>query len=63
METWAGALIAFLAAAASVAAWFVERARKKQGDLDEIEKERLDTDDPSIGSMRRHRWWLRKRRP
>jgi len=63
METWAGALVAFLTSAASVAAWFVERSRKKQGDLDEIERQRLDTDDPSIGSMRRHRWWLRKRRP
>lgn len=63
METWAGALIAFLAAAASVAAWFVERSRKKQEELDEIERQRLDTDDPSVGSMRRHRWWLRKRRP
>lgn len=62
METWAGVLIAFLASAASVAAWFVNRSRQKQEDLDEIDSERQETDDPSIGSMRRRRWWLRKRK-
>ena len=60
--SWAGVVLAALSAAAAIAAFVVDKRRTKDEDLDKIDSERLATDDPSLGSMRRARWRLRKRK-
>ena len=60
--TWAGVAAAMVTLVLAVVSWRVSRSRTKRRELDEIEEQIKACDDPSIASMLRERWWLRKRR-